>query len=159
MYAVATKSASELLDGVFDDLVRCETRLYNATGERLRADHGIVTSQFEFLRYLRDHPGARVVDLAAKFAAGIGSISKGADRLVARGWVRRLPNPDDGRSYLLSLTADGLSLVQEAEETLRAQLVALIVPTVSLDQVETLASTLATIRAALERDRVGLPVG
>jgi MarR family multiple antibiotic resistance transcriptional regulator len=79
MYAVATKPASELLDGFFDDLVRCETRLYNATGERLRADHGIVTSQFEFLRYLRDHPGARVVDLAAKFAAGIGSISKGAD--------------------------------------------------------------------------------
>jgi MarR family multiple antibiotic resistance transcriptional regulator len=34
----------------FADLVRCETRLYNALNVRLRERHGIVTSQFESLR-------------------------------------------------------------------------------------------------------------
>src|SRR4051794_8734346 len=88
LYAVATKRASGRRSSssfFFDDLVRCETRLYNAVGERLRAEHGLVTSQFEFLRYFRDHPGSRVADTATNFAAGIGAISKGVDRLEARG--------------------------------------------------------------------------
>ena len=50
---------SWLPPGLFDDLVRCETRLYNALNDRLRERHGIVTSQFEFLHYLRERPGAR----------------------------------------------------------------------------------------------------
>ena len=45
------------LPGFFSDLVRCETCLYNALNDGLRERHGIVTSQFEALRYLRDHPG------------------------------------------------------------------------------------------------------
>ncbi|MEU8973310.1 hypothetical protein AB0D11_29310 [Streptomyces monashensis] len=38
--------------------VRYETRLCNALDERLREQHGIVTSQFESLRHLREHPGS-----------------------------------------------------------------------------------------------------
>ena len=40
-------------------------------------EHGVVASQFELLRYLRDHPRSRVADIATNFAAGIGAISKG----------------------------------------------------------------------------------
>jgi len=37
-------------DGAFfADLVQCETRLYNQFNDELRAEHGIVSSQFEFL--------------------------------------------------------------------------------------------------------------
>jgi MarR family transcriptional regulator, multiple antibiotic resistance protein MarR len=76
LYAMESSSPPEGLASFFDDLVRCETRLYNAVGEKLRAEHGIVASQFEFLRYLRDHPESRVADVASNFAAGIGAISK-----------------------------------------------------------------------------------
>ena len=41
-------------------------------------------SQFEFLRYLRDHPQSRVADVATTFAAGIGAISNPASRSRAR---------------------------------------------------------------------------
>jgi hypothetical protein len=41
LYAVASTSANNGLAGFFDDLVRCETRLYNAVSERLRAEHGM----------------------------------------------------------------------------------------------------------------------
>jgi MarR family multiple antibiotic resistance transcriptional regulator len=159
LYAVASTSATEGLAGFFDDLVRCETRLYNALGDRLRAEHGIVTSQFEFLRYLRDHPRSRVADVAAAFAAGIGAISKGADRLEARGWVTRLPNPADGRSSLISLTASGAALVAEAERTFSDQLGELITPAVTAGEVEAARTALAALRRALEQARVGLPAG
>ncbi|WP_206067927.1 MarR family transcriptional regulator [Nonomuraea composti] len=143
----------------FDDLVRCETRLYNAVGEKLRAEHGIVASQFELLRYLRDHPRSRVADIATNFAAGIGAISKGVDRLEARGWAARLPNPADRRSSLISLTTDGAALVAEAERTFHEHLGELLGPAISAGQVDAVGAALAALRRALESARVGVPVG
>jgi MarR family transcriptional regulator, multiple antibiotic resistance protein MarR len=159
LYAVASTSANEGLARFFDDLVRCETRLYNAIGEKLRAEHGIVASQFEFLRYLRDHPRSRVADIAATFAAGIGAISKMMDRLEARGWATRLPNPADRRSSLISLTTSGEALVAEVERTFNDGLDELITPAISADQVDAAGVTLAALRRALELARVGVPVG
>jgi DNA-binding MarR family transcriptional regulator len=143
----------------FDDLVRCETRLYNAVGERLRTDHGIATAQFELLRFVRDRPGSRVVDVATNFAAGIGAISKLVDRLEDRGWVVRLPNPADGRSALIALTADGEGLLTRAEGTFRDRLAELLAPALQGDGGDTAATALATLRRALESARVGVPAG
>jgi MarR family multiple antibiotic resistance transcriptional regulator len=156
---VASTPANEGLAGFFDDLVRCETRLYNAIGEKLRVEHGITAAQFEFLRYLRDHPRSRVADVAATFAAGIGAISKMTDRLEARGWVARLPNPADGRSSLISLTTSGAALAAEAERTFNDRLAELIAPVISAGQVDAARAALAALRRALEHARVGLPTG
>ncbi|WDO05986.1 MarR family transcriptional regulator [Streptomyces murinus] len=145
--------------GFFSDLVRCETRLYNALNDRLRERHGIVTSQFEALRYLRDHEGARVADLAAEFAIGIGATSKGVDRLEKQGWAVRTPNPADRRSSLLALTEEGTELLGAAEETFGATLAELI--TGALDDASTAAAaqTLSRLRSALEQRQVGMPTG
>jgi DNA-binding MarR family transcriptional regulator len=159
LYAVASNSANARRAGFFDDLVRCETRLYNAVGESLRTEHGIGTAQFEFLRYLRDHPGARVAEVAAAFAAGVGAISKGGDRLVAAGWASRSPNPADGRSSLLSLTAAGEALVAEAEATFDRRLDELVSSLVDREDLEAARATLAVLRRAFEEQRTGLPVG
>jgi MarR family transcriptional regulator, multiple antibiotic resistance protein MarR len=156
---VASNSANEGLAAFFDDLVRCETRLYNAVGENLRDAHGIVTFQFEVLRYLRDHPGSRVADVAATFAAGIGAISKSVDRLEARGLVTRLPNPADGRSSLISVTTSGAALVTEAERTFNDRLGELIGSAVSAGQIDAARTALGTLRQALEDARLGLPAG
>ncbi|WP_370938935.1 MarR family winged helix-turn-helix transcriptional regulator [Amycolatopsis sp. cg13] len=153
---MASTSANEQL---FDHLVRCETRIYNALGERLKAEHGIVASQFEFLRYLGQHPQSRVADLAVNFAIGIGATSKGIDRLEARGWVRRVPNPEDRRSSLVELTPSGRDLAGAAEKTFRAQLEVLIGSMVAPDRAEAVISVLAELRGALEERNVGLPAG
>ncbi|WP_027927341.1 MarR family winged helix-turn-helix transcriptional regulator [Amycolatopsis benzoatilytica] len=144
---------------LFDHLVRCETRLYNAVGERLRAEHGIVASQFEFLQYLGRHPRSRVADLAANFAVGIGATSKGIDRLEARGWVRRAPNPQDRRSSLLELTPSGRDLVGAAEETFQAQLETLLASAIGKEQVDALLPVFAALRDGLERGNAGMPAG
>jgi len=47
------------LDTVFTDLVRVETRLYNAVAEHVKAEAGVGAGHFELLRYVRGHPGAR----------------------------------------------------------------------------------------------------
>ncbi|WP_181794447.1 MarR family winged helix-turn-helix transcriptional regulator [Streptomyces sp. WELS2] len=156
----STSSGDEVgLPGFFSDLVRCETRLYNALNDRLRARHGIVTSQYEFLRFLRDHPGARVADLAAEFAIGVGATSKSADRLEKQGWIVRQPNPSDRRSSLLALTDDGSRLVDAAEETFTGALAALIGDTLDGSSAAAVARALSTLRSALERDQIGTPTG
>ncbi|MFE6747262.1 MarR family winged helix-turn-helix transcriptional regulator [Kitasatospora purpeofusca] len=146
------------LSDFFADLVRCETRLYNALNDRLRERHGIVTSQFEFLRHLRDHPGARVADLAAEFAIGIGATSKGVDRLERQGWLARVPNPSDRRSSLLELTAEGLQLADAAGATFAERLTELVAGGLKASPVAA-AQVLAELRASLERDRIGAPTG
>ncbi|WP_381562124.1 MarR family winged helix-turn-helix transcriptional regulator [Streptomyces eurythermus] len=147
------------LPGFFDDLVRCETRLYNALNDRLRERHGIVTSQFEFLRFLRDHPGARVADLAAEFAIGVGATSKSADRLEKQGWITRQPNPSDRRSSLLALTDDGSRLLAAAEKTFTEGLAALIADTLDDASGAAAVRAMSKLRSALERNRVGTPTG
>lgn len=147
------------LPSLFSDLVRCETRLYNALTDRLREQHGIVTSQFESLRFLRDHPGARVADLANEFAVGVGAMSKGVDRLEKQGWVARQANPADRRSSLLALTDDGGRLVEAAEQTFTQQLTELLGNSVSDSSLSVVAQVFSQLRGTLERDRIGLPAG
>ncbi|WP_308466719.1 MarR family winged helix-turn-helix transcriptional regulator [Rathayibacter soli] len=156
---MASNSTTRELGSFFDDLVRCETRLYNALNDRLRSKHGIVATQFEFLRYLDGHPSSRVADVAANFAAGIGAISKGVDRLETRGWVARQPNPADGRSSLVSLTSTGAALLAEAEVSFQELLVELLLVDLTPTQVQEVGAALGMLRAALERVHVGIPVG
>ncbi|MCO5972403.1 MarR family winged helix-turn-helix transcriptional regulator [Actinoallomurus soli] len=150
--------ADDLLS-LFADLVRCETRLYNTLNDRLRERHGIVTSQFEALRYLRDHPGSRVADLAAEFAIGIGATSKSVDRLERQGWAVRQPNPSDRRSSLLALTHDGSRLVDAAEATVTDALAELIGGALDRAAVATAAQAFSKLRSVLERDQIGTPTG
>ncbi|MFD9959427.1 MarR family winged helix-turn-helix transcriptional regulator [Amycolatopsis sp. NPDC058986] len=147
------------LPSFFADLVRCETRLYNDLNDCLRVRHGIVTSQFEFLRYLRDHPGSRVADIAVEFAVGIGATSKGVDRLEKQGWAVRRPNPSDRRSSLLALTDDGLKLVDAAERTFTERLAELIGDALEGAPMSAVARAFAGLRAALERAQIGMPTG
>lgn len=161
VYAVEYISHANTTDvsQLFADLVRCETRLYNALNDALRQAHGIVTSQFEFLRYLRDHPASRVADIAGEFAIGIGATSKGIDRLEGLGWVRRSPNPADRRSSLLDLTDDGLRLADAAEVTFTERTSGLIGDVLTAGQISAAAQALALLRSQLEHDQIGMPTG
>ncbi|MFD7339085.1 MarR family winged helix-turn-helix transcriptional regulator [Streptomyces violascens] len=156
---MAYKSTAADLPGFFSDLVRCETRLYNALNDRLRERHGIVTSQYEFLRHLRDRPGSRVADLAAEFAIGIGATSKGVDRLEKQGWVVRQRNPSDRRSSLLALTEEGSALVDAADRTFTQRLTELIGGTLDGSRMSIVAQALSELRSVLEHDQIGMPTG
>lgn len=143
----------------FDDLVRCQLRLYNALDVRLREQYGIVVSQLLMLRYLRDRPQAKAADIAAHFAIGIGTTSKALDRHQSAGWIRRRPHPTDRRAQFLELTAEGEWVLDAAERTAEAALHELLVANVSPDVFPIATAMLAALRRSLEQSDVGRPTG
>ncbi len=153
------KEGRVVLDTVFTDLVRVETRLYNAVADRVRAEAGIGAGHFELLRYVRDHPDARVADLASAFAIGVGTTSKIVDRMENQGWVERRPNPANRRSSLLALTRAGESVVSRAEPAWQAAIQQILSGAISPDELTALSRTLGALRSDLERRQLGLPIG
>lgn len=146
-------------DTLFTDLVRAETRLYNAVAERVKAQAGVGAGHFELLRYVRDQPDARVGDIAAAFAIGVGTTSKIVDRLEKQGWLRRRPNPANRRSSLLALTPAGESVVSRAEPVWQAAIQELLGGALTSAELSVLAPILDTLRSDLERRQLGLPTG
>jgi DNA-binding MarR family transcriptional regulator len=147
------------LDAVFSDLVRAETRLYNAVADRVKAEAGVAAGHFELLRYVRDHPDARVADIASAFAIGVGTTSKVVDRLEKQGWLERRPNPANRRSSLLALTTTGESAVSRAEPAWQAAIQEMLGGAVSAEELTALSRAVSALRADLERRGLGLPTG
>lgn len=134
---------------VLIDLVRVETRLYNAVDARLKEAGGLTLPQLELLGVVRDVPGCRVLDVSRSIGITVGAASKAVDRLEAGGWCRRTVDPDDRRSSTLSLTPLGVAAVERAtpvfEEASRAALAALL----PADDLAELGRLLRTLRGAL----------
>ncbi|MEU5263301.1 MarR family winged helix-turn-helix transcriptional regulator [Amycolatopsis sp. NPDC021455] len=147
------------LTRVFADLVRYETRLYNALDQRLRAEHGLTAGQFEFLRVIGGRDACRVQDLAHDIAITVGATSKAVDRLEAAGWVGRRPNPENRRSSLIDLTADGRRLLDAATPALEDGLRTWLAAPLTARALDQLASSLAGLRTALEEAGAGQPTG
>jgi MarR family multiple antibiotic resistance transcriptional regulator len=147
------------LDAVFTDLVRVETRLYNAVADHVKAEAGVAAGHFELLRYIRGHPGARVADLASAFAIGVGTTSKIADRLENEGWLERRPNPANRRSSLLALTPAGESVVSRAEPVWHAAIQEILGGAVTPEELTALSLALGALRSDLEQRHLGLPTG
>ncbi|WP_441249843.1 MarR family winged helix-turn-helix transcriptional regulator [Kitasatospora sp. McL0602] len=141
---------------VFVDLVRVETRLYNAVSARLRAELGLGLGQFEFLEIIDRVPGCRVLDLVGEVAITVGAVSKAVDRLEVAGWCERVPHPQDRRSSVLRLTPEGEHQLAAARPVVERELRALT-GAVSAEELARIAATLATLRAALEAGSHGRP--
>ncbi|MER5602730.1 MarR family winged helix-turn-helix transcriptional regulator [Streptomyces sp. NPDC002265] len=141
---------------IFTDLVRAETRLYNAVSARLRAEQGLGLGQFEFLEIIDRVPGCRVLDIVGEVAITVGAVSKAVDRLVAAGWCLRVAHPQDRRSSVLRLTAEGEKLLAASRPVVEGEL-ATLTAGVPADDLARVASTLAVLRASLEAGSHGQP--
>ncbi|MFH8445397.1 MarR family winged helix-turn-helix transcriptional regulator [Streptomyces sp. NPDC018026] len=140
----------------FVDLVRVETRLYNAVSARLRAEQGVTLGQFEFLEIIDRVPGCRVLDIVGELAITVGAVSKAVDRLVAAGWCVRAVNPQDRRSSVLRLTSEGDRRLAASRPVVESALVSLTAG-VSPEDLSRVASTLAVLRSTLEAGSHGCP--
>ena len=139
---------------VFLDLVRVETRLYNAVSARLRAEHGVTMGQFEFLQIIDRVDGCRVLDIVGELAITVGAVSKAVDRLVVAGWCVRVAHPQDRRSSVLRLTLEGEKVLAASRPAVESALASLTRAVPAAD-IRHLAPTLAALRASLEADDQG----
>jgi len=85
--------------------------------ETVLLKHGLSSSAFDVLATLRRSgspyrlsPG----DLLAMTMVSSGTMTNRIDQLEKAGFVKRIHNPDDRRSVLISLTEPGFSIVEEA---------------------------------------------
>lgn len=75
----------------------------------MRGD-GLGTAEIDCIHAVRHHPGITQTELAAALNTDKPAIARRTASLERKGYLRREPNPDDGRSQLLFATeqAEGL---------------------------------------------------
>ena len=135
------------LTALFNELIRFEIELWDAVDARLRADCDLPLTRFEPMQVIARRTPCRVQDIAEALSITVGGTSKLVDRIEAAGHCRRRPNPEDRRSSLIELTADGRRLLTTArasfEDELR-QRIGSAVPAAALRQ---FSSTLTKLRS------------
>jgi DNA-binding MarR family transcriptional regulator len=91
-------------------------RLPAALDAQLHRDAGISHFEYQVLALLSEAPGRtlRMSALATQAEGSLPRLSQVVARMEQRGWVRRTPDPADGRYTLAILTGQGLAKVTEA---------------------------------------------
>lgn len=137
------------LRALFRDLVRMETDLWNRVDSRIDAEHGFPLAWLEVMRVVSTTPDCRVLDVAEALSITVGGASKVVDKVEGGGWCRRLPNPSDGRSQLLQLTASGRQVLDAANATLGEVLEVYLGAAVPTPELIRLSSTVGKLRRHL----------
>jgi DNA-binding MarR family transcriptional regulator len=106
----------------FDTLIRYETDLWNHLDRALLTEGAVSLATLEALRVVERHPRARVHELQEDLRLTVGAASKLADRLEKASLAVRSPNPEDRRSSILSLTAEGRAAHAHGAEILHEAL-------------------------------------
>ena len=135
--------------GLFRDLVRLETDLWNRVDARVHREHGLPLAWLEVMQVVNTTPGCRVLDVANALSITVGGASKVIDKVQGAGWCRRLPNPTDGRSHLLELTGTGEGVLEAANVTFEEALAAYLGAAAPTGELIKLSNTLGRLRRYL----------
>ena len=97
-------------------LAKTLVRLPAALDAQLHRDAGISHFEYQVLALLSEAPDRtqRMSSLAAQAEGSLPRLSQVVARLEQRGWVRRVPDPADGRYTLATLTGQGQAKVTQA---------------------------------------------
>ena len=87
-----------------------------ALDAQLVHDSDLTHFEYGILFALADAPGRtlRMSVLAGYANSSLSRLSRAASRLEAKGWLRRAPDPDDGRYTLATLTGEGVARFDQA---------------------------------------------
>ena len=98
-------------------MLRVHSAVFRELDRQLLADHGFGIDSYGVMITLVGAPARRVAigELGLRRNLSPSGISRSVDRLTKLGLVERANNPDDGRSLLVGLTANGLRRLREAQ--------------------------------------------
>jgi len=97
----------------------------------------------------------RVSDLADRLYADVSTVSRQVTHLAGLGLIERVPDPEDGRAHLLSLTDAGATLLVDLRRSRDAWLASLLEGWSDTD-VADFAAYLQRFADAVDRSRAGL---
>lgn len=100
-------------------MLRVYSAVFRELDRRLLAAHGFGIDAYAVLITLVSTPARRlpIGELGLRRNLSPSGISRSVDRLSTLGLVERANNPDDGRSFLVAITEDGLIRLREAQVT------------------------------------------
>ena len=135
--------------------LRRVARRLDEVRRRSFARAGLTIWEFDVLAVMRRYGRARDLspaDLIALTRSTSGTMTNRIDRLTERGLIRRRPNPEDGRSVLLTLTDAGAERVDLAMTEL-AQREAELIRFLSPADAAAMVRLLRTLSESLRGDR------
>jgi DNA-binding MarR family transcriptional regulator len=129
-------------------------RVLPALDAQLQRDAGISHFEYTTMAFLSEHPERtmRISDLAARSEGSLARVSQVIGRLEKRGWLRRTPDPADGRYTLAILTDAGLSKVVESAPGHVEEVRRLVLDPLTKTQVSQLTTISRRIMHAVDPD-------
>ncbi len=91
-------------------------RIVSAKYDQALAPYGITAHQLTLLSMVARRQPVAPRDLLPFLKMDQSTLSRNLDRMQAKGWIRFSSDPDDARSRLASLTAEGEQIFFEAVE-------------------------------------------
>ena len=121
------------------------------------AGFGLPTYLFGLLSQIRELAPVAPSRISAATGTPMTTLRDNIQRLVDRGLVRRKANPNDGRSYLLTLTAKGAATMRAADPALLEGYLALEsrLPRTLEEYEEMLDELVESLASALDDLRIG----
>jgi DNA-binding MarR family transcriptional regulator len=93
--------------------VRMLNRMVTAIYDEALAEVGLKTSQFNLLVAVTNREDSRPADLAKILSMDESTLSRNAERMCSKGWLR-LERDHDRRSHLIRITDKGMALIEKA---------------------------------------------
>jgi DNA-binding MarR family transcriptional regulator len=100
-------------------MLRVHSAVFRELDRRLVAEHGFGIDAYAVMITLVSAPARRLAigELGLRRNLSPSGISRSVDRLTKLGLVERVTNPEDGRSLLVALSANGRRRLREAQVT------------------------------------------
>ena len=99
-------------------LLRAINRRAEKLANQQLAQFDLTNTQFRTLMYIYHHPpmSVRQCDLETFFAKSNPAVTGILNNMEQKGLIRRVTNPEDGRSKVLEVTEKGIALIPQLDE-------------------------------------------
>lgn len=132
------------------ELLREVARLYTRAQRTVADCCGTTSTQCHLLVELGRSGPVPLVELGQRLALEKSWVSRAVDGLAARGLVTKEPNPQDARSWLVTLTGEGEARVRDLNRTLDRHASRLLDTLNARDRAHVETSLLLILRALRE---------
>lgn len=129
----------------------CHMQLPCVLDAQLKRDSGVSYFEFQAMLKIGESPNAsrRMTDLSDATAMSLSHLSRVITRLEKKGFVARIPDPNDGRVTFAALTPSGQRALASGMNGYFTELRRIFFDNVDESELETVASVLARMNAAL----------
>lgn len=137
--ATILKSTSDL----FNEMIPLGRLIYmvNQKKDRLLNEYlspmDITATQFKTLCSIRCQKSITPVELKRILSVDLGALTRMLDRLTCKGWIERLPNPQDKRGVLVQLTPEGTALCEKCHQVVGQNLHQELTKNLTADEIAT----------------------